>query len=407
MINRQEYLNELLSWKDEQIIKVVTGIRRCGKSVLLKLYQEKLKEMGVLDEQIIYINFEDLDTEGLPNYKKLYDFIVKKLCKDKFTYIFLDEIQKVMDFQKAVDSLYIKDNVDIYITGSNAYLLSSELATLLSGRYVEIKMLPLSFKEYYEINNDIPKEQAFSNFLRNGGMPYIARMEGQSKKMSQYLEGIYNTIILKDVEERQKRKDKEKRKTVDITLLKSIANYLANVVGIPVSVKSIADYLTSNNRKVSPHTVSDYVEMLTECFLFYPANRYDIQGKEELKSNQKYYIVDLGIRNYLISKETSDLGYSLENLVYLELLRRDYKVSVGKLGTKEVDFIAEKKGVKEYFQVSANLTDENTFNREIAPLKAIKDNYPKKIITMDIYSVGNYAGIEVVSIIDWLFGLVH
>ena len=399
MIQRTEYLCELIKWKHDDLIKVITGIRRCGKSTLLKLFAEHLKSEGVGDEQIIFINFEDLKNERLLNYKSLYDYIIQKLCKDKWTYILLDEIQNVKDFQKVVDSLYVQKNVDIYITGSNAYMLSGKLATLLSGRYIEISMLPFSFKEYMQGNSQ-NNDDAFNNYLKLGGFPYSVVSNSSQDKILQYLEGIYNTIIVKDVEYRQNMESETK--AIDVSLLKSISMYLADVVGNTVSIKKIADYLNSNGKKVSDHTVSDYVNALVEAFVFYPVERFDIQGKELLKTNKKYYIVDTGLRSYLLAKSSLDLGFVLENVVFLELKRRGYKVNIGKLGTREVDFVAQKNGAREYYQVSLNMSDETTFEREITPLKQIKDNYTKTILTLDKFSVGNYAGIKVVNVIDWL-----
>lgn len=404
MVQRKEYLDKLISWKDEQVIKVVTGIRRCGKSTLLELYREYLRRSGVSDKQIVTVNFEDLENEWLLDYKVLYDYLVKQLCSGEKTYIFLDEVQKVDGFEKVVDSIYIKKDVDVYITGSNSYLLSGELATMLSGRYVEIKMLPFSFKEYTEARAGSDKEKLLAEYMKNGSFPYVAIMPNSATKVDMYIEGIYNTVIVKDIEERQARKEKDpsKRRITDIALLKNIAKYLASVIGSPVSVKSIADYIASSGRKVSQNTVDDYLEALTEAFIFYPVERYDISGKQLLKQNGKYYVVDLGLRRYLLPKREYDLGYSLENLVYLELLRRGYHVTIGKVGTLEVDFVARKDEVTQYFQVSASLTEKKTFDREMASLRAIKDNYPKTILTLDKFTLGNYEGIEVKSVIDWL-----
>ena len=403
MVQRKEYLDRLIDWKDEQVIKVVTGIRRCGKSTLLIQFQQWLKENGVTEEQIVSVNFEELEYEDLLDYKKLHRYLKENLASGKTTYIFLDEIQKVPYFEKVVDSLYVKPNVDLYITGSNAYMLSGDLATLLTGRYVEIKMLPLSFREFLSMTGLEP-EQGFSEYLRNGGMPYIAAMNRTNEKVSTYLEGIYNTVIVKDIEDRQARKenDPSKRKITDIALLKTIAKYLASVVGNPVSVRSITDYLVSNGRKISPNTVGDYVEALTESFIFYPAERFDIVGKQLLKSNRKMYIVDLGLRNHILPRKNYDLGFSLENLVYFELLRRGYRVTVGKLGNTEVDFVAEKQGAYQYFQVTADMTAKETFEREIRPLENIRDNYEKMILTMDRLTPGNYNGIRVQYLLDWL-----
>lgn len=403
MVQRKEYLDQLINWKDEQVIKVVTGIRRCGKSTLLLQFQQWLKENGVTDEQIVSVNFEELEYEELLDYKKLYQYLKERLVSGKTTYIFLDEIQKVSCFEKVVDSLYVKPNVDLYITGSNAYMLSGDLATLLTGRYVEIKMLPLSFGEFLSMTGLEP-EQGFPEYLRSGGMPYIAAMNRTDEKVSTYLEGIYNTVIVKDIEDRQARKesDPSKRKITNIALLKTIAKYLASVIGNPVSVRSITDYLISNGRKISPNTVNDYVEALTESFIFYPAERFDIVGKQLLKANRKMYIVDLGLRNHILPRKNYDLGFSLENMVYFELLRRGYKVTIGKVGNTEVDFVAEKQGAYEYFQVTADMTAKETFDREIRPLENIRDNYEKTILTMDRLTPGNYNGIQVRHLLDWL-----
>jgi AAA+ superfamily ATPase len=403
LVQRKEYLDQLINWKDEQVIKVVTGIRRCGKSTLLLQFQQWLKENGVTDEQIVSVNFEELEYEELLDYKKLYQYLKERLVSGKTTYIFLDEIQKVSCFEKVVDSLYVKPNVDLYITGSNAYMLSGDLATLLTGRYVEIKMLPLSFGEFLSMTGLEP-EQGFPEYLRSGGMPYIAAMNRTDEKVSTYLEGIYNTVIVKDIEDRQARKesDPSKRKITDIALLKTIAKYLASVIGNPVSVRSITDYLISNGRKISPNTVNDYVEALTESFIFYPAERFDIVGKQLLKANRKMYIVDLGLRNHILPRKNYDLGFSLENMVYFELLRRGYKVTIGKVGNTEVDFVAEKQGAYEYFQVTADMTAKETFDREIRPLENIRDNYEKTILTMDRLTPGNYNGIQVRHLLDWL-----
>ena len=404
MVERKEYLEKLKLWKDEQVIKVVTGIRRCGKSTLLMQYQEYLKQSGVDADRIIAINFEELEYEELCDYKKLYEYIKARLSSDKTTYIFLDEIQKVPCFEKVVDSLYVKKETDIYITGSNAYMLSGDLATLLSGRYVEISMLPLSFTEYLQVNSK-EKDSAFADYMRYGGMPFIATAEKTEEKITTYLEGIYNTVIVKDIEDRQKRKEWDNSDTgriTDISLLKTIAKYLSSVIGSLVTVRSITNYLVSSGRKISPNTVSDYVNALTESFIFYPAERFDIVGKQLLKTNTKYYMVDLGIRNLILPKKSYDLGFSVENVVYFELLRRGYKVSVGKYGNTEIDFVAEKNGELEYIQVTADMTAKETFDRELAPLTAVKDNYRKRVLTLDKFTVGNYDGIEVKNVVEWL-----
>ena len=403
MVKRIEYLRRLQEWKDDQVIKVVTGIRRCGKSTLLSQYQEYLLESGVKEKQIISINFEELEYEELTDYKKLYEYIKERLCKEKMTYIFLDEVQKVPSYEKVVDSLYAKKGADIYITGSNAYMLSGDLATLLTGRYVEISMLPLSFKEYCEQTGQTA-ERGFADYMKNGGMPYVAAMQKTDEKISTYLEGIYNTVIIKDIEDRQIRKEHDplKRKITDIVLLKSIARFLSSTIGSPISVRSVTDYLVSSGRKVSANTVNDYMEALAEAFIFYPVERFDSAGKQLLKSNKKWYMVDLGLRNYVLPRKNYDLGFSIENIVYFELIRRNYRVNIGKYGNTEVDFVAQYHGGLTYYQVTADMTSESTFEREMRPLREIKDNYEKIVLTLERYTPGNYDGIKVINVIDWL-----
>lgn len=404
MVQRKEYLEKLIGWKDDDVIKVVTGIRRCGKSTLLMQYQDYLKSIGIEENQIIAVNFEELEYEELCDYKKLYAYIKDRLVADKITYIFLDEIQKVPSFEKVVDSLYVKPNIDIYITGSNAYMLSGDLATLLTGRYVEISMLPLSFNEYMQLS-DKDKESAFADYIKYGGLPFVATMVDRTDdKVDTYLEGIYNTVIVKDIEDRQKRQESnsDKRKINDIPLLKTIAKYLSSVIGSPVSLRGITNYLVSSGRKISANTVSNYVDALIESFIFYPAERFDIVGKQLLKANKKYYMVDLGIRNHILPRKYYDLGFSVENIVFFELLRRGCKVTIGKYQENEVDFVAEKRGEFTYIQVTADMVSESTFDREMKPLYAIQDNYEKIVLTLDKLTVGNYDGIKVVNVIDWL-----
>ena len=404
MVERKEYIDVLRQWKDEQVIKVVTGLRRCGKSTLLQMFRDELLKSGIPEEQIVFINFEDLAFEELLDYRKLYKYVCDKLITDKMNFVFLDEVQLVPEYQKAVDSLQLQKNTDIYITGSNAYLLSGELATLLSGRYVEINMLPLSFSEYCKIKGKGDREKQFADYMRYGSLPYIATLKDTTEQGDIYLEGIYNTIIVKDIELRQQRREKDpnKRRVNDITLLKNISKFLANSIGSPISIKSITNYISSNIKSVSQNTVGDYVEALVEPYLFYPIERYDVLGKNLLKQNCKYYISDLGIRRHLLPRSRYDLGFSLENLICLELMRRGYTVNIGKVGTAEVDFVVRKGEDTEYFQVTASLTDETTFNREISPLRSISDNYPKTILTLDRLTLGNYDGILVKNAIDWL-----
>ena len=403
MIERKEYLRQLESWKDKHIIKVITGIRRCGKSTLLKQFQSKLIENGISKEQIISINFEDMQFEDLLDYKNLYQFIKSKIIEDKKMYIFLDEVQKVDQYENVVDSLFINDFIDMYIIGSNSYLFSGQLATNLRGRYIELSILPLSFKEYYQYKND-DKSHCFMNYMKTGGFPYLLNIDDNDENMNMYIEGIYNTVLIKDIEERLNRKQRKNNNSslTDVALLKSISKYLSSVVGSPISIRRITNYLISNERKVSPNTVSEYITSLCDSYLYYPVEPMDVSGKELLKSNKKYYIVDLGIRNYILPKKRYDLGFSIENIVYFELHRRGYEVYIGKNKNLEVDFIAKKNNEYTYIQVTASMLEESTFEREITPLREIRDNYPKIILTLDEFTVGNYEGIKVINVIDWL-----
>ena len=403
MIRRTHYLEQLNQWREKEVIKVVTGIRRCGKSTLLQQFQEELLAQGIDAKHIIYLNLEDLQNEPLLDYHALYEYILSRIGKDGTYYVFLDEIQMVMDFQKAIDSLSLKKNADIYITGSNAYLLSGELATLLSGRYIEINMLPFSFREYSEMKGT-SGEAVFADYLRWGGMPYIAMQEDPQTMADVYLEGIYNTIVVKDVELRMQRReaDSNSRRVSDLSLLKNVARYLADAIGNPISVSKIAGFIASTGRKVSQTTISDYVEALVEPYIFYPAQRFDVLGKQLLKTNGKYYIADLGLRRHMVAKSNYDLGLSLENVVYFELLRRGYIVNVGKWKDLEVDFVARKGEARIYVQVTASMTDPSTFEREMRPLREIPDNYPKIVLTLDRFSDGDYEGILVRNAIDWL-----
>lgn len=399
MIQRIEYLDNLKAFKDKQVIKVIAGVRRCGKSTLFELYIDCLRKMGTEDRQIISINLEDLENADLLDYKALYSYIKEKLVPDKMNYIFIDEVQKCVGFEKAVDSLFIKKNCDVYITGSNAYLLSGELATLLSGRYIRIDMLPFSFKEYYEATKESgkSKQELFDAYLRYGSFPYVAYLENDEKIISQYIEGVYNTILIKDVATREK--------INDITVLENILKTVASSIGSPISTKKISDTLVSSGRKISPNTVESYLRALTDSYILYNAARYDIKGRQFLKTLGKYYFVDTGIRNHIISQSAKDLGHLLENVVYLELLRRKNRVNIGKLAEKEVDFVATNMNEVEYYQVCASVLDEKTLERELAPLKEIKDNYPKILLTLDDIGNGaNYDGIRQINVIDWLLG---
>lgn len=398
LIKREEYLNKLIAFKDKQIIKIVTGIRRCGKSTLLDLYQQWLKEHGVDDSQIIAVNFEDMDYEELTDYRKLYSYIKERLIPDKMTYIFLDEVHNVDNFPKVVDSLYIKKNVDIYITGSNAYMLSSEIATLISGRYVQIEMLPLSFKEYMEsTGNYNDRGIKYTEYLQNSSFPFTLELKNQPAEIKDYLEGIYNTIVVNDIVQR--------KKITDPLMLRSILKFIFDNIGSPLSSNKIADTMTSNGRKIDSRTVEKYLDALTESYIIYQAKRYNVKGKEYLKTLEKYYVVDIGLRFMLLGTRPADAGHILENVVYLELLRRGYDVYVGKVDESEVDFVAQNEKGTVYYQVALSVSDEKTLERELRPLKAINDHYPKVILSMDEEPEMHYDGIRRINARDWLLGL--
>lgn len=395
IINRQEYLDKLIALRDKQLIKVITGIRRCGKSTLMEIFQNYLKSNGVSDNNIISINFEDYDNYELREPSKLYSYVKEKLSDTGMNYIFLDEIQHVEDFPRIVDSLYIKKNVDVYITGSNAYMLSSEIATLLSGRYVEIKMLPLSFKEYIESTGDTKElSRKYADYIENSSFPYTLELRDTPKELYNYLEGIYNSIVVKDIANR--------KKITDTMMLESITRFLFDNIGNPMSTKKIADTMTSMGRKIDVKTVEKYVSALTESFVMYQAKRYNVKGKQYLKTLEKYYAVDMGLRYMLLGTRSTDVGHILENVVYLELIRRGYDVYVGKIDDLEVDFVAMDKKQIEYFQVAATVRDENTLNRELLPLQKISDNYPKVILTLDDDPEADYDGIKRINVLDWL-----
>lgn len=394
MLNRPLYLNRLISLKDKQLIKIITGIRRCGKSALFELFQDYLLQNGVSKQQIQSINFEENDNEDLQNYKLLYQHIKKNLVPDKMNYIFLDEIQNVPEFQKTVDSLYIQKNVDLYVTGSNAYLLSGELATLLSGRYIEINMLPLSFKEYSQAFPNVSKSDLFPNYIQNSSFPYAIQLQDDPSSLYQYLDGIYNTILIKDIANR--------KKMTDTSQLHRIVRFMADNIGNITSIKKISDTMKSDRQDIAPHTVDTYLTALKESFILYAASRYDVKGKEYLKTGEKYYLADVGLRYMLLGNKAQDFGHILENIVYLELLRRGYKVYVGKVGTQEVDFIALKGTDTEYYQVSLSVLDKNTLQRELSPLEKILDHNPKFLLTLDALPVSSHNGIKQINALDWL-----
>ena len=402
MIQRPEYLQKLINWREKQLIKVVSGVRRCGKSTLFALYIDHLKSTGVRDEQIVSINLESVEYERLLNYNDLYGYVKERLCKDKYTYVFIDEVQQCPEYEKAVDSLFIKDNVDVYITGSNAHMLSGELATLLSGRYVEIRMLPLSFAEYITFRNSAQPgtvRAAFGDYLKNGSFPYVTALDKGSPMIRDYIDGIYNTILVKDVAKREA--------ITDIAVLESIVKFLSGNIGSPVSAKKISDTINSGGRKISVNTVDRYMRALTDSFLFYKVDRYDIKGKQNLKTLGKYYIVDTGMRDMLTCGSSSDIGHLLENIVFLELIRRGYKVYIGKLAEKEVDFVASDSEGIEYYQVAATVLDTSTLERELEPLRRIPDHHPKYLLTLDDFPASaNHEGIRQYNVLDWLIKFV-
>ena len=397
MIERKEYLDELKKWMNKDLIKVVTGIRRCGKSTLFELFISYLKETGISDEQIIQINLESADYD-FKDYKELYQYIVSKLSDDKNYYVFLDEVQNVVAFQKAVDSLHIKKNVDVYITGSNAYLLSGELATLLSGRYIEIKMLPLSFREYVTAFDEDNYYQLFLNYMKNGGMPgEIDILKSNPDGVDKYLDGIFSTIVYKDIMAR--------KNIVDKMLLESVLKFIFDSVGSSVSPKKISDTLTSKGISTSNHTVDHYINAFLESFLIYKAERFDVKGKNLLAREYKFYVVDTGLRSYLLGKKADrDMGHILENIVYLELIRRGYKVYVGKVDDGEIDFVAQNREGLKYYQVALTVRDDLVLERELKSLQKTGDYYPKYLLTLDMDLNADYDGIKKINVVYWLIG---
>jgi len=395
MIERPKYLKFLIDWKDKQVIKVVSGVRRCGKSTLFDLFIDYLKKNNVENKQIIKINFENPDFEYLCNYKDLYSYIKSKLVVNKKNYVFLDEIQHVTSFEKAVDGLFILTNVDVYITGSNSQFMSGELATLLSGRYVELKMLPLSFKEYVSVfDNTKSKEELYRSYMYNSSFPYTVSLNNR-ESIYTYLDGLYNTIVIKDIMDR--------KKITDALKFKSFLKFMFSNIGNTTSAMKIASTMTSMNRKISAPTIETYLDAITSSFLMYEATRYDIKGKEHLRLVNKYYLCDIGLRYYLLGSNNLDMGHILENVVYLELIRRGYKVYVGKLDNLEIDFVCQDiNGNIEYYQVALTVRDSNTLKRELNSLNKISDHNPKYLLSMDNDPLMNYNGIKQVYVLDWL-----
>ena len=398
-VERKEYLDKLIAFRDKQIIKIVTGVRRCGKSTLMEIYQDYLKNQGVSEEQIIAVNLEDYDFYELRSPRMLYAYIKERLVKDRMTYVFLDEIQHCEEFPAVIDSLFIKKNVDLYVTGSNAYMLSSEIATLISGRYVEISMLPLSFKEYVSYTGNTNElARKYTAYIENSSFPYALELINQPKEIRDYLDGIYNTIVVKDIARRNK--------IPDTMMLESVARFVFDNIGNQLSTKKIADTMTSDGRKIDTKTVEKYLRALMESFIVYQAKRYNIKGKQYLKTLEKYYVVDIGLRYMLLGSRSTDVGHILENVVYLELLRRGSDVYVGKLDELEVDFVAMDSKTIVYYQVAASVRDEKTLQRELAPLQKIADHYQKMILTLDEDPEADYEGIRRVNALDWLMGMV-
>lgn len=395
IIERKEYLDKLIAFRDKQIIKIITGVRRCGKSTLMELFQDYLRSNGVSEEQIVSVNLEDFDFYELRDPAKLHSYIKERLSKDKMTYVFLDEVQHCIDFPRVADSLYIKKNVDLYITGSNAYMLSSEIATVISGRYVEISMLPLSFKEYvFSTGSDSELSRKYVDYIENSSFPYTLELKGHSREIRDYLEGIYNTVVVKDISVR--------KKISDTMMLESVTRFIFDNIGNPLSTKKIADTMTSEGRKIDVKTVEKYISALMESFIVYQAKRYNVKGKQYLKTHEKYYVVDIGMRYMLLGSRSTDVGHILENVVYLELLRRGYDVYVGKVDDYEVDFVAMEQKRITYFQVAATVRDESTLKRELTPLQKISDHYPKIILTLDDDPEADYDGIRRINVLDWL-----
>ena len=397
-IERHHYLDKLIAFKDKELIKVITGIRRCGKSTIMEIYRDWLLENGILPEQIIYLNFEDYDYYELRNPKNLYAYIKPLIQADKMTYIFFDEIQHVSDFPDIINSLNLKSTVDLYITGSNAYMLSSEIATYLSGRYVEISMLPLSLKEYVEgTGGSTNLQQTYMDYITKSSFPYTLELATPTE-ISDYLGGVYNTVVVKDIMSR--------KRLPDVMMLESVIRFAADNIGNILSTKRIADIMTADGRKIDLKTVERYLSALRETFFVYEAKRYNIKGKQLLKTLGKYYLVDMGLRRMLLGSRSFDAGRILENIVYLELLRRQKKVYIGKIDTLEVDFVTLDEDGITYYQVAATVRDESTLKRELASLQQIQDQYPKYILTLDEDPTADYNGIKRINALKWLLGEV-
>lgn len=404
LINRPDYLNQLIQNKDVDLVKIVTGIRRCGKSSLLDLFHKYLLDNGIPASNIIHMNMESLRFRELTNYLAFYDFVSKLIVPNTKNYLIFDELQAVEHWEKAIESFRLDYDVDIYITGSNAYLLSTEFSTLLSGRYVEIKMLPLSFKEFlnfYEFTADTSMEEKFQRYLQFGGMPILREYKFNESRSNHALEGIYSTVVLRDILQRNP--------GLDQTTLQKIVLFLCSSIGSITSPNSIGNVLTNEGniqtgkqKNIAGKTVERYISILRSAYIFFSVSRYDVKGKQLLKTLGKNYIIDLGFRNMLLGYRDADRGHIIENIVFLELLRRDYRVYIGKVGETKVDFVAEKPNDKLYIQVTESMLSPEARDRELHPLRMIPDNYEKIVLSMDRNYITSYDGIKSLNLIDWL-----
>ncbi len=395
LVKRNTYIDTLERWQDKAVIKVITGVRRCGKSTLMQMFQDRLLEQGIEKERIIAVNLEDFDFLELSDPKKLHAYIKSNMKEDGMNYVFIDEIQQCENFQRVVDSLFLRRNIDLYVTGSNSRMLSGELATLLSGRYVEIRVFPLSFKEYVDWTGEKNNlSQKYRDYIENTSFPFGLELWNEKKQLFEYLEGVYTTIVLKDVAQRYQ--------LIDPMRLESVTKFLFDNIGNPLSIKKIADTLTSDGRKIDPKVVERYLRALVESFVLYPCRRYNIHGKELLKTYEKYYVVDIGMRRMLLGSRITDIGHILENVVFLELLRRYREVYVGKIYDLEIDFVVRDETGLQYIQVAATVRDKYTLQKELAPLLKIKDSYPKILLTLDMDPDAEYEGIKKYNALEWL-----
>jgi uncharacterized protein len=396
LISRPDYFNKLLGYKDKKIIKVITGVRRCGKSTLLQLYKDYLLNNNISSRQVISIDFDDYKYFDLLEAKALHAYIDERIIDNEKMYLFLDEIQNVNDYQRVVNSFYLNDKVDIYMTGSNSYMLSGELATLLTGRYIQIDMLPFSFSEFVEINGYGDNvDRAYQSYIETSSFPYVFQLDNELNQISDYLKSLYNTVVLKDIVAR--------KNISDVMMLESVLRFLADNIGNILSTKKISDTMASDGRPINVRTVESYINAFLESYIVYQIKRYDIKGRQYLKTLEKYYLVDIGLRNTMLgSNRGRDVGHILENIIFLELLRRGYDLYIGKVEGLEIDFVAKSSNEVKYIQVAASVRDSRTFEREIRPLQKIQNNYPKCIMTLDLDPVANFEGIKKFNALDYL-----